>query len=89
MAHIKLQQKRVMKLKLPRTFDPESIQIGVPVVSDESSMVNLTEPGDVILPSAEFGPVSSRNAYGYKYPDKTQPKEERYVTTNWVHDASL
>ena len=84
MAHITIQQTRVMKLKLPRSFDPESIQIGVPVVSDEASIVNLIEPGDVILPSAEFGSVCSRNAYGYKYPDRTQPKEDRYVTTNWV-----
>lgn len=84
MAHIKLQQTRIMRWNLPRSFDPKKIQIGVPVISEEASIVNLIEPGDVILPSAEFGPVSSRNAYGYKYPDKTQPKEERYVTTNWV-----
>ena len=41
MSHIRIQKTRVMKLTLPKSFDPENIQIGVPVVSNEASLVNL------------------------------------------------
>jgi len=74
-----------MRLSLPKGFEADSIQLGVPVVSDEAAKVGLKQIGDVVLPSGDFGTQSMRNAYGYVYADKTKPKERRYVSTNWIY----
>ena len=84
MSYIVIEQSKVRKLSIPPTFNCDKIQIGVPVCCDEAVKVNLVKPGDVILPSASFGYACKRNAYGYTYIDKTQPKENRYITTNWI-----
>lgn len=85
MMNITIKQSKIRTLKLPNEYDTSKIQIGVPVKSDEASRVNLKNIGDIVLPSADFGNECLRNAYGYTYPDKTQPKEKRYVSTNWIH----
>lgn len=77
--------KRIRKLLLPKEFDKNTIQIGVPVKGDEVQKVGLEREGDIVLPSGKFGSQSKKNAYGYSYVDKTKPKERRYVSTNWIH----
>lgn len=76
--------KRILKISLPKGFDVNTIQIGVPVMDDEAKKVGLERVGDIVLPSGKFGVQSKKNAYGYSYVDKTKPKERRYVSTNWI-----
>lgn len=76
--------KRIRKLLLPKEFDKNTIQIGVPVKENEDQKVGLKRAGDIVLPSGRFGAQSKRNAYGYSYVDKTKPKERRHVSTNWI-----
>lgn len=76
--------KRIRKLLLPKEFDKDIIQIGVPVKGDEAQRVGLEREGDIVLPSERFGSQSKKNAYGYSYADKMKPKERRYVSTNWI-----
>ncbi len=85
MAQYCIKQSRIMKLSLPKGFEVDLIQLGVPVVSDEATKVGLEQIGDVVLPSGDFGAQSMRNAYGYVHADKTKPKERRYVSTNWIY----
>lgn len=84
MAQYSIRGKRILKLKLPKRFDLNAIQIGVPVIDDEAKKVGLEREGDIVLPSGKFGRQSEKNAYGYSYADKTKPKERRYVSTNWI-----
>lgn len=84
MAHYRISKRRIIKLKFPKGYDVKNIQIGIPVIDKEAMKVGLNNVGDVILPSYKFGPACNRNANGYCYPDKTKPKEERYITTNWI-----
>lgn len=84
MAQHSIIGKRILKLSLPRGFDLDTIQIGVPVIDDEAKKVGLEREGDIVLPSGKFGIQSKKNAYGYSYVDKTKPKERRYVSTNWI-----
>ncbi len=84
MPHKYYAQTKIRKLVLPATFDKKNIQIGILVQTDEATLVGLHNVGDIVLPSADFGIAARRNAYGYEYADKTQPKERRYVSTVWV-----
>lgn len=77
--------KRIRSLCIPKSYDLNKIQIGIPVMNDEAEKVGLVEVGDIVLPSGMFGPQSRKNAYGYTYADKTKEKERRYITTNWVY----
>lgn len=77
--------KRIRSLCIPKAYDLNKIQIGIPVMNDEAEKVGLVEVGDIVLPSGMFGPQSRKNAYGYTYADKTKEKERRYITTNWVY----
>lgn len=85
MASYCIKGTRVMEVRLPKDYDIKKIQIGIQVTGDEAEKVGLFKVGDVVLPSAKFGPQSRRNAYGYEYADKTKPKERRYVSTNWIY----
>lgn len=85
MAQICFKGARVRNVCLPQGFDLDKIQIGIPVEENEAKMVGLYEVGDIVLPQGIFGPQSRKNAYGYTYADKSQPKERRYVSTNWIH----
>ncbi|MEY8518454.1 hypothetical protein AALC25_16435 [Lachnospiraceae bacterium 29-84] len=80
-----INRKRIRKLCIPKTYDLNKVQIGIPVMDDEAEKVGLVEVGDIVLPSGIFGPQSKKNAYGYTYADKTREKERRYITTNWVY----
>lgn len=84
MSQICIKQKRVLSVKLPTGYDEEKIQIGIPVTGDEANKIHLRNVGDSVLPSAEYGSNCKRNAYGYSYSDKTQPKQDRYVATIWA-----
>ena len=84
MAHFTINKKWIRNLRLPKEYDPDKIQIGIPVTGDEASRIGLFNIGDVVLPSAKYGVNCMRNAYGYTYPDKKQPKKKRYVSTNWI-----
>ncbi len=77
--------KRIRNLCIPKTYDLNKVQIGIPVMDDEAEKVGLVKVGDIVLPSGMFGPQSKKNAYGYTYADKTSEKERRYITTNWVY----
>lgn len=84
-SYYRIERKRIRKVNLPKEYDINKIQIGIPVIEDEHKRVGLTEKGDVVLPSGTFGAQSRKNAYGYAYADKSKPKEYRYVSTNWMH----
>ena len=84
MAQYSIRGKRILKLTLPKEFDLNTIQIGVPVIGDEAKRIGLEREGDIVLPSGKFGIQSKKNAYGYSCADKTKPKERRYVSTNWI-----
>lgn len=77
--------KRIRNLCIPKAYDLNKIQIGIPVTDDEAEKVGLFKAGNIVLPSGMFGPQSRKNAYGYTYADKTKEKERRYITTNWVY----
>lgn len=85
MAQHCIKGKRIRKVCIPKEYDIDKIQIGIPVICDEAKKVGLIKNGDVVLPSGIFGAQCRRNAYGYFYADKSKPKERRYVSTNWVH----
>lgn len=84
MPHKYFEQTRIRQLTLPTSFDPNKIQIGIPVDADEARVVGLHNIGESVLPSSDFGCVSKRNAYGDEYADKSQPKRKRYINTIWV-----
>ena len=84
MPHKYFEQTRIRQLTLPTSFDTNKIQIGIPVDADEAAMVGLHNIGESVLPSPDFGCVSKRNACGYEYADKSQPKRRRYINTIWV-----
>ena len=84
MANFHITKTKIRQLKLPKDFSITDIQIGVPNKKDEALKVGLNKVGDVILPSSKFGIACNKNANGYSYPDKTKPKERRYITTNWI-----
>lgn len=77
-------KKKIRKLNLPKSFDLDAVQLGVAVIEDEAAKVGLNNVGDSVIPSYKFGALCNRNANGYSYPDKTKPKENRYITTNWI-----
>lgn len=85
MAQHCIKGKRIRRVCIPKEYDIDKIQIGIPVICDEAKTVGLIKNGDVVLPSGIFGAQCRRNAYGYSYVDKSKPKERRYVSTNWVH----
>lgn len=84
MAQYRIEKSRILKFQVPKGYDTSKIQIGVPVMKNEASNVGLQNVGNAILPSGKFGPVCRRNAYGYSYPDKSQPPKKRYISTNWI-----
>lgn len=84
MAQICIKKSRILNLQLPKGYFQDKIQIGIPVIGNEASRIGLTNVGDTVLPSDKYGATCRRNAYGYSYADKSQPKKERYVSTNWV-----
>lgn len=85
MSQYCIRKTRINSLNLPSNYDKSLIQLGVPNVDGRAEKVGLRSVGDVVLPSAEFGPNCQKNAYGYSYTDKTQPKAERYVSTVWIY----
>lgn len=84
MSNYCIRKSRIQSLKLPKGYDNNRINIGIPVKNNENAKVGLKNIGELILPSANFGKTCEKNAYGYTYVDKTRPKEYRYVSTNWV-----
>lgn len=84
MASYRIAQKSIRKLTLPKGYEKETIQIGIPAGDEETNVLNLQNVGDMVLPSARFGSACEKNAHGYCYPDKTQPMVRRYVTTIWT-----
>lgn len=84
MAQYCIKQSRILNFRLPKGYDPNKIQIGIPVTENEAIEIGLQNIGDTVLPSGKYGATCRRNAYGYSYPDKSQPKENRYVSTNWI-----
>ena len=74
-------QSKINKLRLPKGWSADKIEIGIPVVTNEKELIGVKNIGDTILPSGEFGRTCSINAYGYEELDKTKPKERRYVST--------
>ncbi len=85
MVQVIIEKKRIKKFVLPKGYDINTLQIGIPVSNREAEMVGLNKIGDIVLPSSKFGIQSTKNAHGFSYPDKTKPKERRYVTTIWGH----
>lgn len=84
MSYYCIEKKRINSLNAIASFDYNKIQLGIPVETDEASVVGLSIVGDTVLPSAKFGVNCNRNAYGDSYIDKSKEKEYRYVSTNWI-----
>ena len=84
MSYKYFEQTRIRQLTLPTSFDINKIQIGIPIETDQATLVGLRNVGESVLPSPDFGCVSKRNACGDEYADKSQPKRRRYVNTIWV-----
>lgn len=68
-----------------KRIDRKNIRVGLAVQSSDVIRLGLKSVGDTIVPSPSFGPVCHKNANGYSYIDKTQPKENRYVCTIWTY----
>lgn len=85
MAYFKIEKNRITKFPLPQGYDIYRLEIGIPVKNNEADKVGLHELNSVVLPSATFGKKCEKNAYGYSYMDKTQPKRKRYVSTNLIY----
>lgn len=85
MAQYCIKGKRIRNVHIPKEYELDKIQIGIPVEDDEAEKVGLAEVGDIVLPSGTFGPQSRKNAYGYAYADISKPRERRYVCTNWIY----
>ena len=85
MASFHITKSKIKKLSLPKSFNLEKIQIGLPADKDKQDLLGLSNLGDTILPSGDFGNVCFKNAYGETVLDKNQPKEKRYVSTNWIY----
>ena len=85
MSQYCITQKRIIKFKLPEGYEPDKIQIGVPVTEDNVNKISLKTVEDTILPSGKHGATCRRNAYGYSYPDKEQEKINRYISTNHIY----
>ena len=84
MACFTYKQSRIRKLRLPKGYDERKIQIGITADESRKQRLGLKNIGDIVLPSGDFGAACMKNAHGYSYPDKTQPMEYRYITTNWI-----
>lgn len=67
---------------MPSGYDKKTIQIGIPAEKKEKETVRLFEIGDTILPSASWR-ICERT-HMVQLPDKSKPKEERYITTTWM-----
>ena len=85
MENIHITKSRINKLSLFSEYDPMNIEIGIPVLSNEKDVIGFKNIGDTILPSGNFGKVCKENAYGHKEIDKSKPKAERYITTNYIY----
>ena len=78
-------KRKKISNKFLENFNKKEIQIGIKVTNDENEKVKLFNVGEVILPSPHFGVTCRKNANGYSYADKSQPKENRYVCTVWTY----
>lgn len=85
MASFHITKSKINKLHLPKSFKLEKIQIGLPSDKGKQELLGLKTLGDSVLPSGKFGNTCLKNAYGETIVDKTQPKERRYVSTNWIY----
>lgn len=85
MANFHITKTKINKINLPKGFNVEKIQIGIPANDEKQALLGLKNIGDVVLPSGNFGNICYKNAYGEIITDKSQPKERRYVSTNWIH----
>lgn len=63
----------------------DNIKIGILVTEEDAQKLGLINIGDSFVPSPINGPTCEKNAIGYEYADKTQPKEYRYVSTIMVY----
>lgn len=62
MAQHCIKGKRIRRVCIPKEYDIDKIQIGIPVICDEAKKVGLIKNGDVVLPSGIFGAQCRRNA---------------------------
>lgn len=85
MDNFHITKSKINKLSLPKSFDINKIQIGLLADKEKQDLLGLKNLGDTILPSGDYGKVCFKNAYGETIIDKKQPKERRYVSTNWIY----
>lgn len=78
-----ISKTRIINTNFLDNFDIDKIKIGIHVTNEEYKKLNLKkfEEGIGIQPSPVLGLNCKRNAFGYSYPDKTQPKKNRYIQT--------
>lgn len=78
-----ISKTRIINTNFLYNYDIKQIKIGIHVTNDEYKRLNLKEfeEGMAVQPSPKIGINCKRNAFGFSYPDKTQPKENRYIQT--------
>ena len=70
MANFHITKTKINKINLPKGFNLEKIQIGIPANDEKQALLGLKNLGDVVLPSGGFGNVCYKNAYGEIITDK-------------------
>lgn len=81
MSYFKIEKSKIIKPRLPKTYDVKKLSIGIPADNEEYVKVGLKSVGDTVIPSPDFGKTCEKNANEYYITDKIKPKEKRYVTT--------
>lgn len=76
-----INRKRKRKLNLGDGFNYENLKIATFINNDNKDKLKFAKVGGTVLPAPNFGINCRKNAFGYSYPDKTKPKEYRYVYT--------
>ena len=76
--------RKIRKAKLLEKTKGKEVFLYVSYLGFEDKLP-LRTCGEGLIPSPAFGRWCRRNANGYSYADKEQPKEYRYVTTVYMH----
>ena len=76
--------RKIRKAKLLEKNRDKNVFLYVPYQGFEDKLP-LKDCGEGLIPNPTFGRWCHRNANGYSYADKEQPKEYRYVTTVYMH----
>lgn len=84
-----ISQKRITNLSCCKGINFDEAKIGIRITEKEYERFGLNsfEEGFVFEPSAQMGINSRKNTEGWSYPDRSKPKEARYICTlEWTRN---